>query len=304
MEEEIQETTPGTEQSESYEYTVEDFEKVREELIKELVPQIKMDVYDEYYDQIKKEVRKELELELKNDEMAVVEEKVKTQMLDNWEEEVQEVTLSEEEKEQIQTELWFQMQDQLKEELKDEISDDIREELERETIIAFKEKEQELIQQKIEKEIVESPKPKATMEEKPKEKVPSFEELEKSIKLVPLKVGAVIPMNNIFFDANQASLKNASYAELDRVINFLFKNEKIVVEIGGHTNGWCSHEFASELSRDRAEEVMNYIIENGINESRIQSRGYGKTKPIATNDTLQGRKQNQRVELKILEIID
>ena len=304
VEEEIQETTPGTEQSESYEYTVEDFEKVREELIKELVPQIKMDVYDEYYDQIKKEVRKELELELKNDEMAVVEEKVKTQMLDNWEEEVQEVTLSEEEKEQIQTELWFQMQDQLKEELKDEISDDIREELERETIIAFKEKEQELIQQKIEKEIVESPKPKATMEEKPKEKVPSFEELEKSIKLVPLKVGAVIPMNNIFFDANQASLKNASYAELDRVINFLFKNEKIVVEIGGHTNGWCSHEFASELSRDRAEEVMNYIIENGINESRIQSRGYGKTKPIATNDTLQGRKQNQRVELKILEIID
>ena len=298
------ESSEEVESSET-EYTVENIKKVREELIKELVPELKMDLYEEYYDEIKKEVRKEMEMELKNDEMEVVEEKVKEQIIENWEEEVEEVSLSADEKEAIQTDLWFQMQDKLKEELKEEISEDIKEELERETIIAIKEKEEELIQQKIEKQITSGPKQTLQKEETVSiDEAPVFEEVERSLKLVPLKVGAVIPMNNIFFDANQASLKSASFAELDRIIDFLFKNENIVVEIGGHTNGWCSHEFASELSRDRAEEVSNYIIENGINEARVHHKGYGKTKPIASNDTLQGRKQNQRVELKILEIID
>ncbi len=286
-------------------YTVEEIKKVREELIKELVPQIKMELYDEYYDQIRKDVKKELELELKNDEMQAVEEQVKEQIIDNWEEELEEeVVLTEAEKEDLQTDLWFRMEGQLEDEIKDELAAEIKQELERETRIALKEKQQALIQEKIENEISQAPKQMLKSEKSEIDEVKTFKEVEKDVMLVPLKVGAIIPMNNIFFDANQATLKNASYAELDRIINFLFKNERIVVEIGGHTNGWCSHEFASELSQERAEVVMNYIVENGVRQKRIYSKGYGKTKPLASNDSLQGRKQNQRVELKILEIID
>ena len=117
-------------------------------------------------------------------------------------------------------------------------------------------------------------------------------------------MGQIIPMNNVFFDANQSSLKEMSFAELDRVVAFLEQNSNLIVEVGGHTNGWCSHEFASELSRNRAASVADYFKSKGISENHIQFKGYGKTNPITDNNTLSGRKKNQRVELKILEILD
>ena len=110
-------------------------------------------------------------------------------------------------------------------------------------------------------------------------------------------------MNNIFFESNESSLKSESYSELARVKLFLQEKSNLVIEIGGHTNGWCSHVFANELSTKRAKEVREFLIEEGIPAERIQFRGYGKTAPIASNDTKAGRRQNQRVEMKILEIL-
>ena len=127
---------------------------------------------------------------------------------------------------------------------------------------------------------------------------------EKTIDLIaiPLEEGQTIPLNNIFFDANKSTIKAISETELQRVLGFLNKYSGMIVEIGGHTNGWCSHDYANELSLDRAKEVQAYFLEKGISENRIKFRGYGKTKPIATNETPQGRKKNQRVELKILSM--
>jgi len=119
---------------------------------------------------------------------------------------------------------------------------------------------------------------------------------------IPLEAGQTIPLNNIFFEANKSEIRNISSTELDRVLNFLSNYQSMVVEIGGHTNGWCSHQYANKLSTERAEEVAQFFIDKGIAEGRIKFRGYGKTKPIAKNDTLVGRKQNQRVELKILSM--
>ena len=110
-------------------------------------------------------------------------------------------------------------------------------------------------------------------------------------------------MNNIFFDSNQSTLKDASTAELQRVYEFLQKNSNLIVEIGGHTNSWCSHVFANDLSLQRAQAVADYLVGKGIAQSRLQFRGYGKTKPIATNETKTGRKKNQRVEMTIVEIL-
>ncbi|MEM9819917.1 MAG: OmpA family protein [Bacteroidota bacterium] len=136
----------------------------------------------------------------------------------------------------------------------------------------------------------------------PLERGGDYQELRKDILLIPIKEGQILPMNNVFFDANKATLKSASTAELKRVLAFLKKNPQLVVEVGGHTNGWCSHVFANQLSLDRAKAVADYFIDQGIDIDRIRHQGYGKNQPLATNDTPQGRKKNQRVELKILEI--
>ena len=97
-------------------------------------------------------------------------------------------------------------------------------------------------------------------------------------------------------------MKPISNAELERVTKFLEDNKNVIVEVGGHTNGWCSSEFADELSTERAKVVCSYFIEQGISVDQVLYRGYGKTEPIADNDTLAGRKKNQRVELIIMEV--
>ncbi len=119
---------------------------------------------------------------------------------------------------------------------------------------------------------------------------------------IPLEAGQTIPLNNIFFEANKSEIQDISSTELERVLTFLSNYSEMVVEIGGHTNGWCSHQYANNLSTQRAEEVAQFFVDKGIPSNRIKSRGYGKTKPIADNDTLVGRKKNQRVELKILSM--
>ena len=294
----VEETKPKKNEDQ---LTVATIESVREDLIKELMPQIKMELYDEFYEEIKKEVERDLQVEMKKQDMVVVEEKVKKKIIENWEDEIEE-EISTEERDEMETDLWFQMQGEMEVELKEEMENEVKAEMKRETKIAIKEDmEQELLNK------IESQEDKGggkIMEEELEVSEPTYEEIEKEISFVALKVGAIIPMNNIFFDANEANLKVESFVELDRLASFLFDNDKLVVEIGGHTNGWCSSEFAHELSTDRAKQVEDYLVENGIHEDRLKHRGYGKTKPIASNDNLKGRKKNQRVELKILEIID
>ncbi len=130
----------------------------------------------------------------------------------------------------------------------------------------------------------------------------SYVELDEDIRMVPLKEGQIIRINNIYFKANQAILLSESFAELDRVLDFLKKNPNIYVEIGGHTNGLPSHEFCDALSQARARRVYEYLLEKGIPERRLSYKGYGKRMPIADNNTLSGRKKNQRVELKIIRV--
>ncbi|MEL6922742.1 MAG: OmpA family protein, partial [Bacteroidota bacterium] len=162
----------------------------------------------------------------------------------------------------------------------------------------------ELSDETLEEEDFDESRPVETPEPPKKKEKNSYQEVNKDILMVPLKIGQVIPMNNIFFEANKSDLKPESKAELERVLRFLQENGKLIVEVGGHTNGWCDHEFAAKLSQARAKEVRAYFTGQGVSENRIKFRGYGKTKPIASNKTPAGRKKNQRVELTILEILN
>lgn len=126
-------------------------------------------------------------------------------------------------------------------------------------------------------------------------------EMTQDLTLVPIKTGETIVMNNIFFETDKSELKEESFPELDRIASFLEDNTSITVEISGHTDNVGSSKYNMQLSERRAKAVVNYIIEKGIDEKRIEVKAYGKTKPVATNKTTEGRSKNRRVEFKILK---
>lgn len=117
-----------------------------------------------------------------------------------------------------------------------------------------------------------------------------------------LKEKKLLQMNNLFFEYNKATLLKSSFSELDRVI-YLLKNYPIdLVEVAGHSDSVGNEEYNISLSDKRAQAVRDYIIKKGIGKDKLVSKGYGKHEPIASNETEEGRKQNRRVELRILKI--
>ena len=125
-----------------------------------------------------------------------------------------------------------------------------------------------------------------------------LKELDKSI----LKEGQTIKIDKLYFKADSSSFKDDSYPVLNEIYEFLNSNKEIIIEIGGHTNNTPPDEYCDKLSLNRAKSVTNYLVEKGISSNRILYRGYGKRNPIAPNSTPEGRKKNQRVEIKIISI--
>ena len=117
-----------------------------------------------------------------------------------------------------------------------------------------------------------------------------------------LKKGDVLQIQNLYFDANKFDVKYECETTLTEVYKFLSKNSKVIVEIGGHTNNLPSNTYANELSTKRAQAVSDWLVKKGIPSNRIQFKGYGKTMPIAPNTTQEGKKKNQRVEIKVLSV--
>lgn len=117
-----------------------------------------------------------------------------------------------------------------------------------------------------------------------------------------IRKGQTIEIQNLYFKADQDSISRKSYAVLDEVYDFLKMNTDIIVEIGGHTNGVPLHDYCDRLSASRAKAVAEYLVNKGIPAKSLKYKGYGKRKSIASNLTPEGRKKNQRVEIKILSI--
>lgn len=124
----------------------------------------------------------------------------------------------------------------------------------------------------------------------------------KRIVLKRLTKGSNIVLNNVFFDLNKSSLRPASINELEKLYMILKQNPSMKIELSGHTDNQGSAAYNNKLSYGRAKAVVGYLIAKGINSNRLIARGYGFTKPVASNDTEEGRQLNRRTELKILEI--
>lgn len=129
----------------------------------------------------------------------------------------------------------------------------------------------------------------------------TYIEIEKNLYLAPIEVGQTIRLNNIFFDLDKANLKAESYEELNRLVTFLKENKKIEIEISGHTDNQGSDEYNLKLSQLRAESVLSYLTSKGIDQMRLVAKGFGKSKPVASNEKEEGRAQNRRVEFTILK---
>jgi outer membrane protein OmpA-like peptidoglycan-associated protein/tetratricopeptide (TPR) repeat protein len=108
-------------------------------------------------------------------------------------------------------------------------------------------------------------------------------------------------LRNIYFDFDKATFKTQSYAELNMLENMLRSNPGMSVEIGGHTDAIGTKDYNLFLSRKRAEAVKDFLTKKGIDARRIKAVGYGKTRPLASNDDeAEGRQFNRRVEFKVL----
>ncbi|MFN3404523.1 MAG: OmpA family protein [Cytophagaceae bacterium] len=127
----------------------------------------------------------------------------------------------------------------------------------------------------------------------------SYKEIEEVICLNPVVKGTVITLRNIFFDYDKSHLRKESEAELERVFNFLKTYPDIKIEIAGHTDADGGHDYNINLSKKRAEAVYSYLVKKGINKNRLEPKGYGETKPVAPNDTNDGKQLNRRTELII-----
>jgi outer membrane protein OmpA-like peptidoglycan-associated protein len=117
-----------------------------------------------------------------------------------------------------------------------------------------------------------------------------------------LRNGQSIRVEQLQFDIDSISLKASFYPILDEVFGFLTDNPGVTVEVGGHTNGLCQDDYCNKLSTSRAKAVADYLIGKGIDPKRVLHKGYGRTIPIATNSTVEGRQKNQRVEIKIMRL--
>lgn len=126
-----------------------------------------------------------------------------------------------------------------------------------------------------------------------------YQEITKDLYLVPIEVGSVVRINNLFFATAKADLNKDSELELKNVLQFLTKNPTVKIEIQGHTDNVGNDAYNLDLSKRRANTVYNYLIEKGVDKTRIAYKGYGEANPIATNSTDAGKQKNRRVEFKI-----
>lgn len=122
-----------------------------------------------------------------------------------------------------------------------------------------------------------------------------------NIEIKPLEVGVPYRINDIYFSSDSYTLNNSSEVIIDHFIDFLKENPHMKIAIHGHTDNVGDDNYNLALSENRAKAVYQYLIEKGISASRLNYKGFGETKPIASNYTNDGRAKNRRTEFVIIE---
>ncbi len=106
-------------------------------------------------------------------------------------------------------------------------------------------------------------------------------------------------LEGVFFETSSARIKTESYAVLDNVVTVMQDNPSFQLLISGHTDSRGDDEMNRDLSQKRADSVRQYLINKGVDRSRMRAVGFGETQPVASNDTSAGRAKNRRVEFTV-----
>lgn len=128
----------------------------------------------------------------------------------------------------------------------------------------------------------------------------SNKEFTTEILLQPIRAGNTTQLNNIYFDIDKYDLLPASNPDLKLLLNFLKSNQRVNIEVSGHTDNTGNKHHNQKLSENRAKAVTSFLLDHGIASERLKSVGYGDLQPIAPNDKEENRRLNRRTEIKIL----
>jgi OmpA-OmpF porin, OOP family len=127
------------------------------------------------------------------------------------------------------------------------------------------------------------------------------------VKGFPPPIGVTEALDNIYYEFDEYKLLEVSNTTLDKLAANLMAKPNVVIEIAGHTDAKGTEAYNMELSQKRAESCVQYLISKGVNPKQLVAKGYGKTKPLASNtnedgtDNPEGRAKNRRTEFKVLE---
>ena len=138
--------------------------------------------------------------------------------------------------------------------------------------------------------------------EKLEAKSTEVKSIEMNFSLQPIEVGSTVTLDNVLFMQGKAELLQESFPELNEIVEFLKSNPKVEVELSGHTDSRGSFRQLMALSQQRVNRVKSYLVSKGIDAKRIVGKGYGGSKPIASNDSEETRMLNRRVEFTIKKI--
>jgi outer membrane protein OmpA-like peptidoglycan-associated protein len=131
--------------------------------------------------------------------------------------------------------------------------------------------------------------------------ITEYTEIDRDLLLTPIEVGQIIQLNNLFFVQSKAEILPESMPELERLYNLMMEQPALQIELGGHTDNQGIYAANLRLSQERADAVMEFLVEKGVPKKRIKAVGDGPSKPVASNKNPETRKQNRRVEIKILK---
>lgn len=121
----------------------------------------------------------------------------------------------------------------------------------------------------------------------------------KTIELKNIKCGSKIALRNVFFDTGKSTIRPESYPELDRLVKLMNDVPTLKIELSGHTDNTGSATSNQTLSQSRAQAVVDYLAGKGIAKTRMVAKGYGSDRPVASNDSAEGRQENRRTEFEI-----
>jgi outer membrane protein OmpA-like peptidoglycan-associated protein len=111
--------------------------------------------------------------------------------------------------------------------------------------------------------------------------------------------GLIVNMSDVLFDTGSSTLRPAAREKLAKISGIVLAHPGLTLQIEGHTDSVGSDQMNQQLSERRADSVRDFLIGQGVTGSAVTAKGFGKTQPVASNDTAEGRQRNRRVELVV-----